>query len=359
MTAFSTTDTPVSVAPRLEWVDTAKGLCIALVVYGHAFAGLRDAGAITADSPFGMAFYYIYSFHMAAFFVLSGLFIERRARAGAGRILKTMPENLIWPYVLWGSVIMVIQSLAGRYTNAQVTALAPHDFLALLNRPPSPFWYIYVLFFYQLTALFFVRLKATLWLLPLALLLSAVAAVVPVGKGFVLFQLPYFFFFFTAGVILGRRADCLGRPWPFDKLYVSGALFALILVPLLWAHSHNWSYYDWRLLPVAVLGIGAVLTFSRSPTMSMNPVLGYLGRRSLPIYVMHVIFTAGARIALVKVVGLNNPALTLGAIFLTGLVGPLIAYEIAVRLRITRLLGFGATGRATSSSRNVGQTLPQ
>ena len=56
---------------RVEWIDTAKGVCICLVVLHHIFAsyGLYTKGIISSH-----IYYSLQSFRIPLYFVLSGLF---------------------------------------------------------------------------------------------------------------------------------------------------------------------------------------------------------------------------------------------------------------------------------------------
>jgi fucose 4-O-acetylase-like acetyltransferase len=60
--------------PRIEIVDAVKGIAMVLVVYGHVAQGLMHRGWWTSPSA-NFQDKYIYSFHMAAFFFVSGLFL--------------------------------------------------------------------------------------------------------------------------------------------------------------------------------------------------------------------------------------------------------------------------------------------
>jgi uncharacterized membrane protein YcfT len=63
-----------------------------------------------------------------------------------------------------------------------------------------------------------------------------------------------------------------------------------------------------------------------------------LGRHSMPIYVAHVIFAAGARVAL-SALGTQNIAIHFAAGAAAGIVGPLVLYSAAKKLRADALLG--------------------
>ena len=72
---------------RIQWVNIAKGIGIILVVFGHVGRGVIDRDNATAKqgitATLAVIHQYVsldnalYAFHMALFFFLSGLFVER------------------------------------------------------------------------------------------------------------------------------------------------------------------------------------------------------------------------------------------------------------------------------------------
>lgn len=333
-------DTQTSAPARLAWVDAAKGLAILLVILGHALNGVKDAGLADAAGVVNGASYYIYTFHMAAFFFLSGLFLApRTARQGYG-VLAKIPVNLIWPYLLWGWLLLAVQLVTENYLNRPLGPSGVDLFLDVWRSPPGPFWYIYVLIFYQIVAVVFLRLRAMLWLAPLAVVLFLLAEVVREVDP-VLYVGLHFFLFFVIGVLAGSKSEALDSRWKYDSALLALALLVAIVPIAVCAQGVGVRYYDFRLLPVALAGAAALMILARSRWGSSQAWLVYIGERTLPIYVMHVFFTAGARIALTKIGGVSSPAVLVPAAFVAGLVLPLIAYEIAVFLRATKILGLG------------------
>lgn len=67
--------------------------------------------------------------------------------------------------------------------------------------------------------------------------------------------------------------------------------------------------------------------------------LALLGGLSMPIYLAHTIFSAGLREVLI-VAGVTNLPIHLVATMAVGIIGPIILYHAAARLRLTRVLGF-------------------
>lgn len=77
---------------RIEWVDTAKGLGILMVMLGHNYLDWKYV-------------FWCYSFHMALFFFLSGCTFHYRE--GIGIFLKKRAMGLLIPYVFFATLITI------------------------------------------------------------------------------------------------------------------------------------------------------------------------------------------------------------------------------------------------------------
>jgi hypothetical protein len=64
-------------------------------------------------------------------------------------------------------------------------------------------------------------------------------------------------------------------------------------------------------------------------------------RNTLPIFCLHVLFVAGTRIVLAKLVGISEVMLILPAAIFAGIAGPLMIVAIAERYRLRSALGLG------------------
>ena len=88
-----------SISNRIEWIDSAKGLGIILVVLGH-----------TWDIP-NWLYCGIYAFHMPLFFMLSGLTCKFEKQVSAKEYLLKLWKAYIIPYFLLAGINLVLQSL--------------------------------------------------------------------------------------------------------------------------------------------------------------------------------------------------------------------------------------------------------
>ena len=306
------------------------------MVLGHCWIGLEGAGLIPDERLFGAVENAIYLFHMPVFFFVSGLFFK--AVAAPGAFLRGRAESLLWPLVLWSWVEALALMAAGE-------GRAPVDLIGLLTYPAPPkivFWFLWALFVlqvvtYALHRLFRARTEPVLIVLALAALGYFAMGFDPGGLVNVLENAPYF----LAGVILAsRRAELLDGRFPLG-------LAVLLLVGtegLVWI---------WGAVPVPpagqLLALAAVLGFTvlvgRTAGMRPGAALAWLGQRTMPVYLTHIIVLAVVRVVLLKL-GQEGLALHLLLGVGCGIGLPVLLDQVVQRLGLSRLAGFGSR-RAT------------
>ena len=265
---------------RLAWVDTARGVAIVLVALFHAVNWLIDAGlpiAVWDDINEVLS-----SIRMPLFFAVSGLFAMKWITGPWADVLRTKVLLFAWVYAVWqviGSVVMY----AGMGLNGDRTSVA-HAVRQLLESPVLPrfeLWFIWGL------GLFFVLAKATRRVdlriqFAAALVASIVALTVidfpNVGWGGVL----KYYVFFLAG-LYGRhlllRFGAI-RSVTLQAAIVAGWLaYGTVLVALDLRHVPGLYFLNcaWGLFAGICIGRG----------LSRVTLLGYLGSRTLPLYLGH------------------------------------------------------------------------
>jgi peptidoglycan/LPS O-acetylase OafA/YrhL len=153
-------------------------------------------------------------------------------------------------------------------------------------------------------------------------------------------QLLRFAPFFVLGAWLGpvlvqRVASARMR----SAIAVALAAFALWLAAALAVQASGAGYWSVAALPAALAGSLALLALSAAARGSLGEACSALGRASMAIYVLHVLFVAGARIALHKLLGVTAPGLILPLALAAGIFGPLAVRAVALRLQLARPLG--------------------
>ena len=93
---------------RIQWVDVYKGLAILSVVLGHS------------GSPISAS---IYSFHMAAFFFISG-YTTRLERYSFSELLTRRVRTLLLPFLAFNALFIALWTISGALGGSKVFSVA-------------------------------------------------------------------------------------------------------------------------------------------------------------------------------------------------------------------------------------------
>ncbi len=287
---------PTSVKPetgRLSWADYAKGIAIILVVVCHCAEGAMTAGAKLPSVAWSAFLDVSYAFMVPVFFVVAGWFSERTYQNKGGAYqLSYVIRGILYPYIVWtvAQTALMILSKAGN----RVPSWA--DLPGFLVFGSMQFWFLRALvaaYCFQLV-LRAMRI-GEFWGLAIAAAALAVFSLYPKAAPPSILHPATHLFYFMAGAFCFRH-----------RLRLSGWI-ALRLTAGLGAASLDVLHFigarcDTPFRPItAMVGIVTWLSLcALLPDSRWLSPLKLVGRHSLPIYCLHVIFAAGARAFLFK-----------------------------------------------------------
>jgi len=160
-------------------VDSATGVLVILVVFGHVLLTMEGAAAAAAR-------FWVYTFHVPAFVFLSG-YVTRYSRAWSAPKIIT---RLMFPYI----VFALIQRVLEAWLNDRPFELKPTNI-------PWTLWYLLALMVWRLTVPLVRRLPMG-WALAVSVGVSIVGAALPwVGSAYSLGRILGFFPFFVVGLL--------------------------------------------------------------------------------------------------------------------------------------------------------------
>lgn len=310
---------------RDDSYDVAKGLCIALVVFGHAERGLNGSGAPPHFSLMGFADYAIYTFHMPFFFFVSGLFFSGQNAATKDFFVK-LGKNIAYPYLFWsvlhGSLMVMMGHLGLTNTTIDFTRV-----LGILWSPISPFWFLYALFFCQIASYLFASIPA---LVRMAFALAFFVFFYLYSQP-VLWDIAYGFIYFTLGIV--------ARQYGFQQRRYTMRSALTLLVAFAISTGLSWQIEIPERLPFlsAILGVLLIIAISQGLVIRENAIslmLKTLGQLSVGIYVMHIIAIGFGRAVAMKLLHVTDMASLLGTTTIIGIALPAIVQIAAIRFGI-------------------------
>ena len=146
---------------RNQTIDIGKGIAIILMCVGHSYV------CTFLDT-------FIYLFHMAFFFMMSGYFFREKNLENPRLFVWKRIKGLYWPFVKWGVVFVLLHNVftrlginspgAGYYTLKEMAykALTTNTRFIPTEESMGPYWFFSCLFFVSLLsfAAFYINMKA-------------------------------------------------------------------------------------------------------------------------------------------------------------------------------------------------------
>lgn len=267
---------------RLLWVDVAKGACILLVVLHHAVVKDLALQAPPALQPVAGAWVWLSMalkpVRMPLFFVLSGLVVSSAVRRpwpdARRRVLSPYYLYVVW-LVLQGAFFSVERLLPMNRTQDL------RELLGDLLWASTGLWFLFALAAYFALA----RLLSGLprgRVLVVAALVSALSGYLPTDDWNRISVVFHFTFF-----ALGALAPDLVRRVAATAGHASGRLaLGYLVLTLLLPHLHLPRTLDLVLASAVGVPLGIALCVRLAGTR-LAPAAAWLGRRTLPVYVLH------------------------------------------------------------------------
>src|SRR6266576_6018391 len=128
-------------APRIEWVDYAKGICIVMVVMMHSVLGVELAASQTGFMHPLVAF--AKPFRMPDFFLISGLFLSVVIDRDWRTYLDRKVVHFAYFYLLWVTIQFGFK--APGFAAETGWAEVGFKYLKSFIEPFGTLWFIYLL----------------------------------------------------------------------------------------------------------------------------------------------------------------------------------------------------------------------
>lgn len=319
---------------RDRTIDVARGLAMVAVVAGHALRGLQSAGIAPGAGAWSDLGLLLYLVHLPMFALLTGLLLPAGVdRDGAARYLRRRVPELLYLFVLWTLIQGAFEIAASSLRNGRTTWLE----VLTLWVPIAHLWFLPLLVVAVTTVALVspwrggpARVVATLAVIAVSLAGWGVDGAYVWERGAALLM------FFAAGAWITRaRFSGVVAALPPLRLALVALCGGAVLVAIAGvgdptAPTMNDPTRTARTvaqgLVATTAGVGGLLALSAivARFSTVSGWLSHIGARSLPIFLMHILFTAGTRAVLVAV-GLADPRVQLVLGTAAGVVGPLLA----------------------------------
>ena len=287
---------------RIQWLDIVKGIAILGVVLQHTFQRLMTYYNLNDDVVLNYLNRIVVSCNMELFFFISGVifFLQKdRYQSDPKWFVKTRFIDLMIPYLILGPLIWVGKFTLSSMVKNQVSV---DDLLDMFVTPIAFMWFIYILFFVEIIALFINRWAAKCYEVTLAVLLviSMSSSFVPFGVSADIFhRIPYYLFWYYLGGCLVLYKD------RFSFLEKGNTSLALCV---LWIVGFSTNFFlNLGKFGIIVTLLGVFTWVSLYINKSINNIsdkwMHYLGKRTMYIYILNPLIINGTWQTLKKVNG--------------------------------------------------------
>jgi uncharacterized membrane protein YcfT len=280
--------TGAAASGRVAWIDTAKGIAILMVALAHSVQWLSLTG-LTPGVWDRINLVFIV-FRMPLFFLASGLFAGSILKRSWPALWRTRLSLLVWALLVWTLVRFGYFVLFPTPTGMDETSLV--DLALAPVRPSNGLWFLYAL------ALFFVIMKLMQGRIDWRLQLGAAALLsvwffARADTGNIAWNgiCRYLVFFMIGCFFRDFIIRFVERRGLLSGLLFGAAFLAATLAAL--ASASRVPFATGVLTVVSLFAIGAGLIIARFLTRFRGMAwLTFVGRNTLPVYVVHVLFVS-------------------------------------------------------------------
>lgn len=340
-------------------LNVFRALIIVWVVIGHSY----DQAANITDFLPNFLYTYAYSFHMNAFFLLSGLLFCTKIKK-----IKTFNEaiNTVWdrfkrlmvPYLLCTVVTYILKYFFQDYANNQLSPTILTDVLLGINNPNGGLWFLHTLFVLSILAVLVCRVPLGIsFIISAALKICSLLFVIDIP---VISNICSRSFYFFAGLLLFKYyAPISSRLNKFirgrtGKLSVSAVSVIMIACSFLFVYLTQDMQNDYLSVPITIFCIAAwycaslaVCAFSLPKKAAM-----LVGNYGMDIYIIGYFVQIPIRVVLGSMLGAPYYLYTF-LMFILGLLAPIpISKYIIRKVPLFKALLLGDFSRKTIKNKN-------
>ncbi len=315
-------------------LNVFRALIIVWVVIGHSFS--------PDESVTRFLYHYAYSFHMSAFFMLSGLlFFPKLSRIGSVKDAVVTVwdrfKRLMVPYFVYTVITYVLKLIFSEYAYNELSSDIIVDTLICRNNPNGGIWFLYALFVLSMIAVLVCRIPVWISFI-ISAALKALSVAVLINIPIVGFICQYSFYFF-AGLLLFQYYAAISEKLNRFVSGKKGKSIVLILCMVFLAVSfavvgllHNRKIYDYLTVPVTLLGIFTwyIVSFAVCSFKFAKKPAMIIGNYGMDIYVIGYFVQISIRVILGTMLGLPYP-LYATMMFLFGLFLPIPISKYIIR----------------------------
>ena len=291
----------VNKAKRIEWVDYLKSFTCFLVVLGHLLQSLQKSNIDRSLEITNSINWYIYLFHVPLFICISGYLYQKTKKEFTWSSYKNFVckkvINLMVPYFVFYIIFISLKLLFSKYVN---TEMGISEIINILNRPISPFWFLYALMsLFIITPILEKLLKNKKYIIMMVFISLKLISLFVKTNLFFLDSIMNYGIYFYLGKFINDNVDInKNKNIIASIIFFITAMFYYNIIEFVPDHL--------KYIISIILAIGGIyIAINIFKDVKKCNILDTFKDYTFQIYLMHTIFAAGVRILLCKL-GITN-----------------------------------------------------
>ena len=319
-------------ATRELWVDDVKVIACAFVVLGHFFQSMTKANILNDGGFLTWFNTAIYTFHVPLFFICSGYLYNKYSHIQSfsdyGKNVSKKALDLGIPYFTFSLITWALKTVFADSVNDKAGGLLNTLFL----NPISPYWFLYCLFIMFLITPTFSKKSYVTVLLCISFALKTASIFYGNFEIGIISQFMKNYLWFVAGMLIAL----MNTRTYFKNKRVLPVSIATLIVFLISSIAICVFELDNGFIKL-IIGIFACfgiisLTGYVTANGKQSPLFAFMGKYTMPIFLMHTIFCAPIRSILIKL-SIFNPAIHVILGIAVSFAGPILAAVIMHKLK--------------------------
>lgn len=319
---------------RTVWIDNIKVIAMIFVVLCHFSQSMIEADIISRSSALVFFNEFSYLFHIQLFFMCSGWLFQKYT---SYKSIKDYGNNIAKKFIALGipffvfvSISHLLKTLFSTYVNNQSGSLLKEFFVA----PMPPYWFLYVLFLIFLITPSVKNKKQAAALFIISIIFCVAINIISADYNIVyaVRQTLTYWVWFVFGIFISKM-ELKKFSSPYSLIMFAAACIAEIFN---YKYSENHFAVNLLISFLACSGITGFMSWAYRSNRQ-TPIMGFLAKYTMPIYLMHTIFAAGIRSVLFKI-GIDNSFLHIAAGLAATFIGPVIAAVIMEKIHFDFLI---------------------
>lgn len=330
-----------------EELNILRGLIIVWVVIGHSF--------VSENTFLGFLTNYAYSFHMCAFFALSGLLLYSKIKKiktfkDIGSTIFDRFKRLIVPYLFFTFVSYILKYFLESYAYNELSNNIVLDTLLGVNNPNGGIWFLHSLFILSVIAVLAYKIPTAAMLI-ITMILKITVSILDFSIPIVSSICEYSVFFF-AGIFLSKYYDnisCYLKEVCEDvkkkRILIFGSVFSLIisfaLTYYLKLYNENTHHLILFVLAIFNILVWYFAAYSLSTTRKAKNIPALFGKYGMDIYMFGYYVQISIRVVLGTMLGVPYVLYSL-LMCVLGLLLPIpISKYIVRKIKLAKMLMLG------------------